>query len=789
MPQDNLQNSEERGPLGKYNPIYPGELGRALFHPEMDYNLDLIGQVIHGFRVMGTNNDGTIDVDDDVEKVLKLYIVTSDDTVLIGAGAVIGDRVWIPAAVSTGGGPTGPRGPQGDQGPRGFQGPQGNQGRQGAQGNQGTQGPSAVGQPGQAGGAGPQGNQGTFGVQGVQGVQGTQGSVGNYGGDSLRFLVGNYNGVSAASKAITFSNITTLPSPTLTIVASNTDADLGNASIWFTSMIALGGSLRITRPGRTTEYLDYTITGGSAGTYSTIELSYVGGTVSSIGTSWPTGTELILSYAKSGIPGNQGDQGDQGPQGDQGDQGPQGFQGAQGVFGFDGANSFRWIYGGATGTAPAPTTFKNEDIGIDNNGLFSISNIDNNGVNREEWLEAVNFAKLNGREVIIQIRDTTNNSIVGTYRVDSYFDESTYKTLSLIWINGSGSYVNGKTYVISPSYGGPIGPQGPQGTQGVKGDQGISEIFANVPLGGSGATISDPLYLAYNTDFTTTTTNVNPTGSTGLSLNLSATTLVTPTLTSNWEVHMNDGTTPFQSVVISGQTIPPANPTNSINVPIGAKVNFSGTATIPAAGSGQGAPTAITGQYTFSPLSPPSTYPATSSTLTASSLASNTTYTIGLTKPKTGLIVDPSGSQQIIRAIGNDSKSASATISFSNLFYWGYMYVGPVSLPISQVTVDSITATQIQNLGNYRYGTKSQSFIVNDGQAGLGAGWRVVFAYLASAGNLSGLSVTGSTFNQAGAFTKATSDVTITTLTGISSIYRLYVSNADNTWNTTITTT
>ena len=70
MPQDNLQNSGERGPLGKYNPLYPGELERALSHTEMDYNLDLIGQVIHGFRVMGTNNDGSININDDVEKML-----------------------------------------------------------------------------------------------------------------------------------------------------------------------------------------------------------------------------------------------------------------------------------------------------------------------------------------------------------------------------------------------------------------------------------------------------------------------------------------------------------------------------------------------------------------------------------------------------------------------------------------------------------------------------------------------------------------------------------------------
>lgn len=341
MPQDNLQNSGERESLGKYNPLYPGELGRALFHPEMDYNLDLIGQVIHGFRVMGTNIDGTINTEDDVEKVLKLYIVTSEDTTLIDAGAVIGDRVWIPAAVSTEGGPTGPRGYQGYQGAQGRQGSQGSQGTQGRQGTtgaQGTQGPSAVGAPGDPGGAGPPGNQGPQGPRGFQGVQGNTGLVGNYGGDSLRFLVGNYNGSSAGSGALTFSNIATLPSPSINIVVSNTDADGGNVSAWFASMIALGGSLRITRTGRTTEYLDYKITSGTTGSYSIISLEYIGGTVSVIGTAWPIGTELIISYAKIGPQGVQGAQGTQGTgvQGAQGVQGVQGIQGAQGTQGSQG---------------------------------------------------------------------------------------------------------------------------------------------------------------------------------------------------------------------------------------------------------------------------------------------------------------------------------------------------------------------------------------------------------------------------------------------------------------------
>ena len=130
----------------------------------------------------------------------------------------------------------------------------------------------------------------------------------------MRFLVGNYNGSSAATGAITFSNTTTLPSA-ITVIVSNTDADNGDAFSWFQSMVAQGGSVRITRPGRTTEYLDYVITNGSVTSVTSISLAYVGGTVSAIGTSWPVGTELIISYAKTGPQGNQGHQGPQGNDG------------------------------------------------------------------------------------------------------------------------------------------------------------------------------------------------------------------------------------------------------------------------------------------------------------------------------------------------------------------------------------------------------------------------------------------------------------------------------------------
>lgn len=100
MAQDNLQDSNNRGPQGNYQPKYPET--RPLRHEEMDYNLDLIGQVIKGYRVMGSGPAGELDLSTDVEKVLKLYKVTNSDTNLITSGAQVDDYVWVPIEITDG---------------------------------------------------------------------------------------------------------------------------------------------------------------------------------------------------------------------------------------------------------------------------------------------------------------------------------------------------------------------------------------------------------------------------------------------------------------------------------------------------------------------------------------------------------------------------------------------------------------------------------------------------------------------------------------------------------------
>jgi len=104
--------------------------------------------------------------------------------------------------------------------------------------------------------------------------------------------------------------------------------------------------------------------------------------------------------------------------------------------------------------------------------------------------------------------------------------------------------------------------------------------------------------------------------------------------------------------------------------------------------------------------------------------------------------------------------------------------------------VNSITSLQVQSLTQLKYklAGKSTSFPSNDGTTnGLGPGWRVVFAYPASLGDITTLTVTGSTINQAGTFKRATPDVNITTIAGTLVPYRVYVASADNSWNNTIT--
>jgi hypothetical protein len=281
-------------------------------------------------------------------------------------------------------------------------------------------------------------------------------------------------------------------------------------------------------------------------------------------------------------------------------------------------------------------------------------------------------------------------------------------------------------------------------------------------------------------------------------IDLAATALVTPTIVSRWEIYKSDNTTPFGPIVINGTGTSMINflvgtfsTSSSLTVPNGCIVRYTGTGSIPAATTGFSTPSTITGSYTFSSGS----YPRVSETLSTTGLSTATNYSITLSKPKTGLIV--SGSQVIV-ATGSDSRIVSTSLSFTNVFYYGYLDIGQVSISLTQVDVDTIgfiSDIQVQGLGNYKFGSKSQKFASNDG----GAGSRLVFAYPSSLGDLSSLTVTpfpepipapivSSSLN---AFIKRTLPLSITTISGSVIDYTVYVAVADNSYGngTTVTIT
>lgn len=259
--------------------------------------------------------------------------------------------------------------------------------------------------------------------------------------------------------------------------------------------------------------------------------------------------------------------------------------------------------------------------------------------------------------------------------------------------------------------------------------------------------------------------------------NLAYTVLPTTYIESTSIIYNNDGVTTFGTYSIGGVVVSGVTSSVNFTVPTGSKVSYSGVATI--VGS-SGSPTSITGNFIFTPNLPVS-YPAYGST--SSILSSTTTLTVILSKPRTGLIYQ-SGYDQVIAAVGNDTKVINSIVTFSDLFYFGTLPIGTTGLPITQTQVDGVTASQIQGLGNYKFGTKSQSFTIADSSSN-----RVAFAYPSSYGDINTLTYTGSIINSISGFKKATTDISIVTLSGLTASYRLYVATADNSWNTTITTT
>lgn len=104
----NFENADrsENTPKGYFKPLFPHNLGRPLHHPEQDYNAHLIGQIIKGYRVIGSGPDGEMTTAD-LELGIKLHEVNPGDGTpgsadadyahYIEAGAKDYEWIWVPA--------------------------------------------------------------------------------------------------------------------------------------------------------------------------------------------------------------------------------------------------------------------------------------------------------------------------------------------------------------------------------------------------------------------------------------------------------------------------------------------------------------------------------------------------------------------------------------------------------------------------------------------------------------------------------------------------------------------
>lgn len=128
--------------------------------------------------------------------------------------------------------------------------------------------------------------------------------------------------------------------------------------------------------------------------------------------------------------------------------------------------------------------------------------------------------------------------------------------------------------------------------------------------------------------------------------------LVSPAVTSRWTVRKQDDTQ------VATKT------DNAIALENGAKVDYSGTFQYPAADAAHKAPVSCDGAFgtTLPELGTPS------GTLTKTGLTANTSLTVNLYAPKSGLEV--SGGK-VVKAAGNDKTSATASVSFYHRRYWG----------------------------------------------------------------------------------------------------------------------
>lgn len=228
---------------------------------------------------------------------------------------------------------------------------------------------------------------------------------------------------------------------------------------------------------------------------------------------------------------------------------------------------------------------------------------------------------------------------------------------------------------------------------------------------------------------------------------LKSKTLVSPTISPTWTLKKNDGTTPYN---------PPTSNSKNIIVDLGVIASINANYQYPSPSTTEALPTAVTGSFGTT-LPAPNT---PSTTLVQSNVISNTTYTVNLTKPKSGLIVVGG---QVDFASGVDTTTDSISISFQGRSYLGYS------------TNTILSPSDILALANKAFAT-SKVRTISGVTAGVGQYTYIV--YNTSFGTLNNIIMDGAA-PVLGAFTQL-ANVTVVNDAGLSVPMIVYKSNATN---------
>jgi len=348
-------------------------------------------------------------------------------------------------------GETGATGAQGETGVTGAQGETGVTGAQGETGPTGAQGETGVtGAQGETGVTGAQGETGVTGAQGETGATGATGPQGNFGGISVEydFSTGTDN-TDPGTGFVKFDNLTLTSAASMYI----DDEDVNAVDIQSylrtidDSTSTIKGHLRISNKADSTDFALFTISGLSEETgYFNVSVAYVSGSA----TSFSNNEDVIITFARTGdvgAQGNTGATGETGPTGAQGETGVTGATGEVGETGATGAQGETGVTGavGATGATGA---------------------VGETGATGAQGETGVTGAT--GDDGQFTTVETT--APTGAETGDAWFDPAS----GLVFVYYDGYWVE--------AVGGNIGPTGPTGVQGETGVTGATGSFGGITV-------------------------------------------------------------------------------------------------------------------------------------------------------------------------------------------------------------------------------------------------------------------------------------------------------------------